>query len=113
MTSAPRRRASRWSVYLVRCRGGALYTGIAKDVSRRLAEHAEGGPRAARFLRGRGPLRLVFQRRLGSRGLALRVERAIKRLPKRAKESLVADASRLRPLLARARSELRRDTASG
>lgn len=109
MTGAPRRR--RWSVYLVRCGDGALYTGIATDVARRLEEHQAGGPRAARFLRGRGPLRVVFERRLGSQALALRVERAVKRLPKRAKETLVAEPELLRPLLARARRELRRALA--
>ena len=102
------KRGPRWSVYLVRCRGGALYAGIATDVARRFAEHEAGGRRAARFLRGRGPLRLVLQRRLGALGLALRVERAIKALPKPDKETLVADPSRLRPLIARARREMRR-----
>ena len=31
-----------YSVYLVRCRDGSLYTGIALDVARRIREH-EGG----------------------------------------------------------------------
>lgn len=106
-------RRPRWSVYLVRCRGGALYAGIATDVARRFAEHEGGGPRAARFLRGRGPLRLVLQRRLGALGLALRVERAIKALPKPAKEALVTDPDRLAPLVARIRREMRRAASSG
>jgi len=107
------RRAPVWFVYLVRCRGGALYTGIATDVARRFAEHSAGGPRGSRFLRGRAPLRLVFQRRLGSLGLALRVEHAIKKLPREEKEILVADPARLRPLLTRARRELRLAAAAG
>jgi putative endonuclease len=109
---APRRRAPRWSVYLVRCRGGALYTGIATDVARRFAEHLAGRSRGARFLRGRGPLLLVFQKRLGSLGLALRVEGAIKQLPRSEKELLLADPERLRPLLSRARRALRLASAT-
>jgi len=79
----------RWSVYVLRCRGGALYTGIATDVRRRIAEHARKKGKGAKSLRGRGPLRLVFQRVLGSRGLALRVEGTIKKLPKARKEELI------------------------
>ena len=79
----------RWSVYVVRCRDGALYTGIATDVRRRIAEHGRKRGRGAKSLRGRGPLRLVFQKVIGSRGLALRVEHAIKRLPKAEKEELI------------------------
>src|SRR2546427_2994028 len=87
---APRRSVPhRWSVYVVRCRDGALYTGIATDVRRRIAEHARAGGKGAKSLRGRGPLRLVLQRVLGSRGLALRVESRIKKLPKAHKEKLI------------------------
>jgi putative endonuclease len=78
-----------WHVYLVRCDDGSLYTGIATNVRRRLAEHQEGAPRGARRLRGRGPLELVFERAVGDRSLALRLERRIKRLPRPRKEELV------------------------
>lgn len=77
-----------WSVYLVRRADGALYAGIALDVARRFAEHEAGGVRAARSLRGRGPLALVRAHVVGSRGSALSVERRLKRLPKARKEAL-------------------------
>lgn len=76
-----------WHVYLVRAGGGTLYTGIATDVDRRLEEHRSGT--GARYLRGRGPLEVVYRRKLGDRGLALRVEHAIKRLPRAEKEEVV------------------------
>lgn len=79
--------AAEYSVYLVRCRDGSLYTGIAKDVSRRIAAH-EQGTTGAKYLRGKGPLELVFQRPIGDRGLAQRVEHRIKRLPRAEKEDL-------------------------
>jgi putative endonuclease len=31
-----------WYVYLIECRDGSLYTGIATDVDRRYAEHVAG-----------------------------------------------------------------------
>ena len=89
----------RWSVYLLRCADGSLYTGIATDVARRLAEH-ERGVRGAKYLRGRGPLRLEFARVVGGRGAALRLERGIKRLSKSAKEALLEDPGLLDALLA-------------
>lgn len=86
-------RPRQWSVYLIRCRDGTLYTGIAIDVCRRLAEHRLGGGRGSRYLSGRGPLRLVFQRPVGGLSLALRLEHRIKRLPRARKERLVRGGS--------------------
>ena len=78
-----------WSLYLVRCADGSLYTGIAKDVARRFGEHQAGGPRCAKYLRGRGPLTLVFQTPIGDRSMASKVERQVKRLSKADKEALI------------------------
>ncbi len=78
-----------WSLYIVRCRDGSLYTGIATDVKRRLEDHRQAGGRGAKYLRGRGPLALVLERSVGSRSLALRLESRIKRLGKARKEELV------------------------
>jgi putative endonuclease len=80
---------AQWSVYIVRCSDGALYTGVATDVRRRIAEHAQNNGRGAKYLRGKGPLQLVFARALGSRDLALRVESQIKKLPMVQKEELI------------------------
>jgi len=74
--SAPTPR--RWHLYVIETAGGALYTGITTDVTRRLAEHAAG--RGAKALRGRGPLTLIHQEAVGSRSEALRLEAAVKRL---------------------------------
>ena len=70
-----------YSIYLVRCADGTYYTGIATDVARRVDEHA-GSARGARYLRGKGPLRIVYQRVIGDRGLASRIEARVKRLPR-------------------------------
>lgn len=77
-----------WFVYLVRCADGTLYTGIALDVAARIAAHDDG--RGARYTRGRGPLVLCATRRCASKGDALRLELAVKRLPRSLKEGLTA-----------------------
>ena len=95
---ATRTSGKTWWVYVVRRADGALYTGIALDVARRLLQHGAG--RGAKALRGRGPLELVCRRRIGALGLALRVERAMKRLSKAEKERLLAAPRLLRAWLA-------------
>ncbi len=77
-----------WHLYIVRTRKGHLYTGITQDVARRFSEHQEGGKKAAKFLRGKGPLKLEFQQEVGNKSSALKIESAVKKLPKQKKESL-------------------------
>lgn len=78
-----------WHLYMIRTKQGQLYTGITQDVTRRLSEHEDGGKKASKFLRGKGPLELVFQQEIGNKSLALKVEIALKKLPKQQKENLV------------------------
>lgn len=89
-----------WSVYMLRCADGSLYTGIATDVQRRIDEH-ETGKRGAKYLRGRGPLELVYERAIGNRSDAQKVEGRLKRLPKGDKEDLGRLSSRIDELLGR------------
>ena len=88
-----------WYVYMVRCGDGTLYTGIAKDVPRRLAEHEGSTGRGAKYLRGRQPLELLLTHEAGSREAALRVEHRVKRLPRARKEHLVMNAALLDELV--------------
>jgi putative endonuclease len=78
-----------WYLYLIRCRDGSLYTGITTDVIRRFAQHQGKCDSGAKYLRGREPLELVFQKKLGSRSLALGVENKVKKLAKARKEELI------------------------
>lgn len=78
-----------WHIYFIRTRYGSLYTGIATDVERRLAEHEQANGRGAKYLRSKGPLEIAYQTEIGDRALALRVERGIKKLNKNQKESIV------------------------
>lgn len=81
----------RWSVYVVRCADGTLYTGVAKDVDGRLARHNDGV--GAKYTRSRLPVRLVFREEVGDQGAALRREIKIKAMPAREKRELI-DAAR-------------------
>jgi len=100
-----------WHLYVLRTRAGSLYTGIATDVERRLAEHLRGA--GAKSLRARGPLTLVYRAPLATRGLALRAESALKKLPKAAKEALVAAQPDAAALCARLGLEYPPATNSG
>lgn len=88
-----------WHLYMVRTRHGALYTGITTDVARRLRTHAGKGKGGAKYLRARGPLKLAYRVRIGSRPLALKAEHRIKVLSKPHKERIVAGKPRTRTLL--------------
>jgi putative endonuclease len=86
-----------YSVYIVRCADGTYYTGIAADVGRRVAEH-ETSPRGAKYLKGRGPLTLVYSELVGDRSVAARIEYRIKRLNRTDKQALIDGATSLQDL---------------
>ena len=78
-----------WSVYILRCGDDSLYTGVAIDVARRFDEHESQGPKAAKYVRGRLPLELVYTRVIGTRSEAQKEEWRIKRLSRTQKEALL------------------------
>lgn len=77
-----------WKVYIGRCADGSLYTGIARDVMARIAEHNRGS--GAKYTRSRGPVELVYAETAQTRGEAQRREAEIKRLSAAGKRELVA-----------------------
>lgn len=78
-----------WFVYLIECRDGSLYTGVAVDVDKRYAEHASG--KGARYTRSHPPSRLLARFEHPDRSSALKAEYAIKQLSAAAKRALVAN----------------------
>ena len=77
-----------WTVYILRCGDGTLYTGITNDLPRRLAAHRSG--KGAKYTRGRGPLALLYAEEQPDRSTASRREAAIKALSRKEKEALAA-----------------------
>lgn len=88
---------SGWSVYIIRCGDGTLYTGITTEIARRLREHEGAGANGAKYLRGRGPLQLVYALAATDRAEAQRIERRVKKLPRKRKEMLIAGQFALAP----------------
>ena len=95
-----------WYLYLVRCQDGSLYTGISTDVARRFAQHRGEGGAGSNYLKGRGPLTLVFRKKLGSRSLALCVESKVKKLSKARKEELIRANTRIDEIIKQISSQL-------
>jgi putative endonuclease len=80
---------SAWHVYILQCADLTLYTGIAKDLQRRLQQHngeQVGGPK---YTRGRRPVRLLWHDEVPCRAAALQREAAIKKLSRRQKCLLI------------------------
>lgn len=77
-----------WFIYIIETRHGEYYTGITTDVDRRLKDHQEG--HGAKYLRGRGPLTLIWRSFVGGKGDALRLERRIKSWPRAKKRLLIS-----------------------
>lgn len=98
-TEGNREAGAIWSLYLLRCDDGALYTGISTDVQRRLQQHRSG--RGARSLRRYTGLELVYAVAIGERSLALRAEYRVKRLSPGEKRRLLALQPERSILLAR------------
>lgn len=78
----------RWTVYILRCADGTLYTGVTVDLARRLAAHNAGT--ASACTRARRPVALAWSRGGFGRSGALRKEAALKRLTRPEKLALVA-----------------------
>lgn len=81
---------SAWFVYLIECRDGSVYTGIATDVDRRYAQHLAG--KGARYTRANPPVQLLAHFPHPDRASASRAEYAIKQLTAARKRALCAAA---------------------
>ena len=77
-----------WFIYMVRCADNSLYTGIAKDVERRILEHNSGDTSGAKYTKARRPVELVYQEACKSRTIASKREYEIKQLSRQEKEEL-------------------------
>jgi len=95
--AARSRAAQHWYVYLILCRSGAVYTGVARDVAARYAQHVAGT--GARYTRANPPRRLLVKFACLNQSDAGRMEAAIKKLAATRKRKLVgttaADARKL------------------
>ncbi len=78
-----------WSVYIVRCSDGTFYTGVAKDLERRIQQHNQGNA-GAKYTRARRPVELVYRETAVDRSTAQQREYQIRKLSVVQKQQLIA-----------------------
>ena len=82
---------SQWWVYMLCCADGSLYTGVAKDVAKRLDEHNHS-PKGAKYTRVRRPVEVAYIEAVLDRSAAMKREIAIKSLSRLRKQQLIAES---------------------
>ncbi len=81
------------AVYIVRCNDDTLYTGIAKDLEKRISDHNTSKV-WAKYTKARRPVVLVWSKNVKDRNTAAKLEYTIKRIGKAKKEALVSKKPR-------------------
>lgn len=74
-------------VYMVECSDGSIYTGIAKDVSKRVLKHNKG--QGAKYTKYRLPVTLKWVKLCENRSTASKLEYKIKKLTRNEKLILI------------------------
>ncbi len=82
-------------VYILKCADNTLYTGIAADIDRRMAEHFGRTKKCARYTRSHKAEKLEALWSAENRSLALRLEFRIKKLTRTQKLRLISEEVRL------------------
>lgn len=65
-----------WSVYVLLCEDGSLYTGYSNNIEQRFYDHKNG--KGGRYTRSHKPVKLVYQETFITQSDALKRERQIK-----------------------------------
>ena len=76
-----------WIVYILECRDGSFYTGITNNLIKRLEMHISGN--GSKYLRGRLPIKLIYNEGLSNRSQASKREIEIKKLNKKEKQLII------------------------
>ena len=77
-----------WYLYIVECSDGTLYTGVTKDIDRRLYEH-NNTSRGAKYTKTRRPGKLVMEKPYPDQSSAQSAEHFFKGLPRSEKLKLI------------------------
>ena len=75
-----------WIVYILKCSDGSLYTGITNNIANRVRAHQNG--KGAKYTRGRGPFKIIYQEQYATRSAASKRELEIKSLNRQEKLKL-------------------------
>jgi len=85
----PIKRHYKYFVYIIKCKDGTYYTGYTNDIKKRIKLHNSG--KGAKYLRGKGPVKLAYYKEFKYYKSALNEERRIKGLRKELKEKLISE----------------------
>ena len=77
-----------WSVYILKCADGSLYTGVTNDLVKRVEAH-NSSPTGAKYTKARRPVELVYFESSISRSEAQKRESVIKKMAREEKISLI------------------------
>lgn len=83
----------KWSLYILHCADGTLYTGIALEPDKRLAAHNAG--KGAKYTRGRRPVEMVYCEGNLTHSDALRREFEVKALSRKQKWELIRNSANI------------------
>jgi putative endonuclease len=90
-----KRAKAEWSLYIAECADGTYYTGIAKDVEKRLEVHNLG--KGSKYTASHGPVKLIYHEPQGDYSTALRREYQVKTLSKERKIRFIAGEKLSKP----------------
>lgn len=79
-------------VYILECSDRTLYTGITKDIAKRLDEH-NNSDKGAKYTKARRPVKLLYKEPSENRSTASKREYAIKKLTRVKKLQLIEKTS--------------------
>jgi len=82
-------RHGKFYVYILECNDGTYYTGYSNDLEKRIKEHNDS-KRGAKYLRGKGPVKVAWTKEYKYLCYAIRAEYRIKQLNRKQKELLVS-----------------------
>jgi len=74
-------------LYILQCKDSSLYTGITKDLEKRLKKHNNG--KGSKYVRSRVPFKLVYTEEFSNKMEAMKREWKVKQLSKLEKEKLI------------------------
>ncbi len=80
-----------WHLYLLECKDGSYYAGIAKDMQARFKVHQSG--KGAKYTRANPPTRILASQIYENRSAALIAEAQVKKLPRQHKLNFFQDSS--------------------
>ena len=78
-----------YTLYILKCSDASLYTGIARDLDKRLETHKSG--KGSKYVRARLPFSVVYTEAIKNRSLATKREIEIKKMTREEKLQLISE----------------------